>query len=128
MATKHNVKAIRKRLNEDRASLEEQIASLEQENEDNQVEEMGIGHHYGDDATDMMLRERNLPVRGNAEELVAEIDAALERLDDGSYGTCARCGKEINPERLEARPAAIYCIDCQSIVDNERQNGFSAES
>ncbi len=111
MATKHNVKAIRKRLNEDRASLEEQIASLEQENEDNQVEEMGIGHHYGDDATDMMLRERNLPVRGNAEELVAEIDAALERLDDGSYGTCARCGKEINPERLEARPAAIYCID-----------------
>ena len=42
---------------------------------------------------------------------VAEIDAALARLDDGSYGLCERCGRPIAVVRLEARPYTRYCID-----------------
>ncbi|NYF98333.1 TraR/DksA family transcriptional regulator [Janibacter cremeus] len=41
-----------------------------------------------------------------------EIDAALERLDRGDYGTCEQCGRPIGPGRLEARPTARRCIDC----------------
>lgn len=43
-----------------------------------------------------------------------EVEAALERIDDGEYGECIDCGADINPERLEAFPAAARCIDCQS--------------
>lgn len=42
----------------------------------------------------------------------SEIDRALERIDDGGYGTCLRCGGQIGVPRLEARPAAEHCIDC----------------
>lgn len=43
---------------------------------------------------------------------LAEIDAALVRLEDGSYGTCERCGRPIEEARLEARPVARTCIEC----------------
>ena len=43
---------------------------------------------------------------------LAEIDAALERLDGGTYGTCERCGDPIGDDRLEARPEARLCISC----------------
>lgn len=49
-------------------------------------------------------------VRGH----LAEIDAALERLVAGTYGTCERCGQPIAPGRLEARPTARTCLDCAS--------------
>lgn len=44
---------------------------------------------------------------------VAEVDAALVRLDDGSYGMCGRCEAPIPPERLEIMPHARYCVACQ---------------
>ncbi|WP_319804204.1 TraR/DksA family transcriptional regulator [Nocardioides dongkuii] len=47
-----------------------------------------------------------------AEERLAEVDAALARLADGSYGTCVRCGRPVPPERLAARPAAATCVAC----------------
>jgi DnaK suppressor protein len=43
-----------------------------------------------------------------------EIDAALRRIDDGSYGDCERCEEPINPRRLDADPTARLCIDCAS--------------
>jgi DnaK suppressor protein len=43
---------------------------------------------------------------------LAAVDAALARIDDGSYGTCLRCGEPIGRDRLEARPAAEFCIRC----------------
>ena len=45
-----------------------------------------------------------------------EVERALERIDDGSYGTCERCGKPIGQERLEAIPWALLCIDCKKLV------------
>lgn len=47
-----------------------------------------------------------------ARQQLAEVEAALDRLDDGSYGTCESCGRPIVPERLLARPAARTCVDC----------------
>lgn len=48
------------------------------------------------------------------EQHLAEVDAALARLDDGTYGVCTGCGSPIAPARLEARPAARECIACAS--------------
>jgi len=59
--------------------------------------------------------------RGEAEALavqlqdaLAEVLAALKKLDAGTYGICERCGKPISPARLEAKPASRLCIDCAS--------------
>jgi RNA polymerase-binding transcription factor len=51
----------------------------------------------------------------DAQRELSDIDRALERLRDGTYGVCAHCGKPIAPERLAARPSAAMCIDCASI-------------
>ena len=46
------------------------------------------------------------------EQLLRQIDAALQRLDDDDYGFCQECGEAINPKRLEFDPTALLCIDC----------------
>jgi DnaK suppressor protein len=59
--------------------------------------------------------------RSEAEALVAslretleEVERAIGKLDKGTYGSCEGCGREIDPLRLDAKPAARYCIDCAS--------------
>ena len=52
-----------------------------------------------------------------ASQVVADIDQALMRLDEGSYGVCARCGKEIPERRLDALPTARFDAECQAIVE-----------
>src|SRR5258707_1830083 len=54
-------------------------------------------------------------------QMIADIDQALLRIQEGSYGICARCGKEIDERRLEAVPTARYDADCQAAI--ERANG-----
>ena len=51
-------------------------------------------------------------------QLIADIDQALLRIEEGSYGVCARCGKEIPERRLEALPTARYDAECQAIVES----------
>ncbi len=46
--------------------------------------------------------------------MLDSVDAALAKVADGTYGTCAKCGKEIGAARLEFRPESILCVDCKS--------------
>lgn len=110
---------IRTRLEQERQSLLGDIEAIDVENHAQQ-DDYGVGNHIADDATEVFTRERNLALRSNAEDLLSQIDSALRRLDEGTYGVCARCGKEIAAERLEARPYAIYCITCQSEIEHRR--------
>ena len=72
---------------------------------------IGSGDHLADSATETYLREIDGGLEENAEHLLVEIDAALGRIDDGSYGLCSVCGRPIGEERLEAVPYATLCID-----------------
>jgi DnaK suppressor protein len=72
-----------------------------------------LDDHLGDMASETHDREVEYGLEENADEVVAEIDAALGRIEDGTYGTCTACGKPIGKERLEARPWATLCIDDQ---------------
>ena len=47
-----------------------------------------------------------------------EVEESLYRIENGSYGKCARCGKEIGAERMKAKPTAKYCIECRKIVES----------
>jgi RNA polymerase-binding transcription factor len=80
---------------------------------DDEVEEIAAtnDNHLGETATATLGREIDYTLGENSEQVLAEINAALKRIEDGTYGTCARCGEEIAPERLEAHPWASLCID-----------------
>jgi len=80
---------------------------------DEEVEEVAAtsDNHLGETATATLNREIDYTLGENSEQLLKEIEAALGRIDDGTYGTCAVCGREIAPERLEAHPWASLCID-----------------
>jgi DnaK suppressor protein len=67
-------------------------------------------------ATQVFDQQRDLALRERAENQLAQVDAALERIDNGTFGTCRRCARPIAPERLEALPWAAMCIDCQRLV------------
>jgi DnaK suppressor protein len=110
---------IRKRLEEERASLRDQIESLVTDNQ-GQQDDYGVGNHLADDATEVFTRERNIALRHNAEDLLAQVEMALHRLSEGAYGVCSRCGREIATERLEALPSATLCITCQADVERGR--------
>jgi RNA polymerase-binding protein DksA len=68
-------------------------------------------NHMGDMASATLDREIDYSLGENSEQVLGEIEAALRRIDDGTYGQCRKCGKEIGTERLEARPWASLCID-----------------
>ena len=71
----------------------------------------GPGDHLADTATETFMRELDNGLEENAEHLLTEIDGALGRIENGTYGTCVACGKPIGEERLEAVPWATLCID-----------------
>lgn len=82
--------------------------------------DFGASNHPADEATDMFLRERNMILQSNEAEIVAEIDAALGRIDAGTYGICERTGEPIALERLEALPYTRYSIEGQRQIEQEQ--------
>lgn len=70
--------------------------------------------HDPEGATIAFEREQISALLDQGERQLAEIAAALERLDAGTYGVCETCGQPIAPERLEVRPVARTCIACAS--------------
>jgi RNA polymerase-binding protein DksA len=109
----------RKRLEEEKARLLHAVGFLEKENpgsisdELGELAEGGTDNHLGDTATAMFDRELDEGLEESAKDTLAEIDAALQRIEDGTYGFCENCGKPIGAERLAAIPWARLCIDDQ---------------
>ena len=67
-------------------------------------------------ASQVFAQQRDLALRDRNQQHLALVEAAIARLDAGTYGQCLNCGQAINPQRLEAIPWAAYCIDCQRTV------------
>jgi DnaK suppressor protein len=79
--------------------------------EDETGELVRVDQHLGDVATATFDREFDLGLEEDAEGVLAAIDGALLRIDEGTYGICERCGREIGVERLRVVPYATLCID-----------------
>lgn len=87
------------------------------------VEELSsYDNHPADLGTEMFERSKDLSLRENAKLRLAEVNEALGRIENGRYGTCARCGRPIPEERLEALPAATTCVNCKAL-DEENLGG-----
>jgi RNA polymerase-binding protein DksA len=106
------------------AQLEHDIAvkteQISESGDELDPERGGVTNHVSDDANETVEQEMMLSLQMTAERQLDRVRQAMASLDAGTYGTCANCGKQITPARLEARPWAIYCIDCQQLDDNGR--------
>jgi DnaK suppressor protein len=104
---------------EKRRAVVEALEYLHKENPGSLEEETGelvsgsADQHMADTATETVGREIDYTLEASDGRLLAAIDAALARIDAGTYGVCVNCGAQIAPERLEAMPWATLCIDCK---------------
>ena len=73
----------------------------------------------GDQASSAYNREFQFELGNGDRRLLKEVASALQKLDEGNFGACERCGEFIAEKRLEALPFARYCIDCQRAVEEE---------
>jgi RNA polymerase-binding protein DksA len=107
----------REMLLEERERARGAIENLHSENpgslEEESGEESSFDNHMGDIATVTFDREMDYTLEDNEEAKLAAIEAALERIEQGTYGLCQNCGNPIAEERLEALPYAELCIDCK---------------
>ena len=81
---------------------------------DDRGEDTTASQHPADVASDLYAREIALLTDLSLREQVADIDAALARMHDGTYGTCVDCGGFIPEARLEVHPQAARCVTCQT--------------
>jgi RNA polymerase-binding protein DksA len=76
-----------------------------------EINSSAADQHLADHASETFERELDESLEDNAGEIIREIDDALGRIDDGTYGTCTSCGKPIPEERLSAVPYATLCVE-----------------
>ena len=86
-----------------------------------------LDQHQADIGTETFDRERDLSLLEQVEAELADIEHALERLEEGTYGTCEACGKPIGDERLEAVPAARFCLADQDKAEDEAGRNHANE-
>ena len=112
-----DVELFRDRLQEERQRVLEAIENLHHENPGSMSDETAelsfADNHLGDVATVTFDREMASTLEENSSHVLEAIDAALVRVEEGSFGTCASCGREIGQERLEAIPWVPQCIECK---------------
>lgn len=99
-----------------RSALEELRAHL-----NTQIAELGVGtdgmafdENFADSGQVAAEQGESRSLSNQLHDTLAEVERALARLDDGTYGSCLRCNKPINEARLEAMPATPFCIECAS--------------
>jgi DnaK suppressor protein len=106
-------------LEQERERLTSAVGFLHDENTGSIEDELGeVGHpgsdnHIGDTATATYDRELEEGLEEGAQHTLEQVNAALKRIEDGTYGTCEACGKPIGEDRLRALPWASRCIDDQ---------------
>jgi DnaK suppressor protein len=106
---------LRQRLLDERQRVLDAIENIHSENPGSLGEETEEptfqDNHLGDVATATFDREMASTLEENSTHVLGEIDAALVRIEEGTYGVCERCGEPIGGERLDALPWAKLCID-----------------
>jgi RNA polymerase-binding transcription factor DksA len=91
---------------------------LRDESSDESTSELShLAQHAADVGSETFEREKDLSILEQVEAELADVERALRRLDDGTYGTCEACAGHIGDERLEAHPAARFCITHQQLAE-----------
>lgn len=105
------------KLIQERTIAEEELNTLREF----MLAEVDIDPEEGD--VEIFEREKNAALIAILERKVKDIDAALASMEKGNYGICERCGEPIAPERLEVKPDATLCLNCQREVERLSRRG-----
>lgn len=126
MATAQNLtpqlRAVKKRLLTEQERLESELHEIVERTshaaEFERITEMSsYDDHPADLASETFEREKDLALESNIQDLLDKVNAALEKIDEGTYGVCDSCGVDINPNRMEALPWASLCVNCQDRLE-----------
>lgn len=101
-------------LRDERDNLVHQLFELGATENGELRDDVDFGEGFADAAAATAKRTEVLGLVDSLRRMLDDVDAALERLAEGSYGTCANCGKDIGRARLEFRPESIFCVDCKA--------------
>ena len=107
------LESVQKRLNAELEQLKSSVRPADERRE---------GSPFGkreEEATESFELERRLTLEKRLRDQLAEVEHALKKFEDGSYGLCDNCGKPIDPARLEALPQASLCLDCKARLAKE---------
>jgi DnaK suppressor protein len=111
--------------NEIRATLEGErkriLEDLNQLKRSHPLDERREGSPFGkreEEATESMELEKRLALENRLNSLLGELDRALQKLDNGTYGICDICNISIDPARMQALPQAILCLSCRQKMKN----------
>jgi len=112
---------LRLQLLQDRERLKHEISFIEEHEISSGVfqedEQDAVDQHPADDGSELFEREKNLTVRSTLELSLTDVEDALRRIEDGTYGVCENCGKPIDIRRLRAMPSARFDVECQSKLE-----------
>ena len=116
-----DLKKFRRLLEAERERITGDLRRLDEQNETGGAsgetgELANYDQHQADQGTELFLREQDEAIESGMKSELDRVEAALRHVEDGSYGFCERCGKEIPAERLEVLPSALHCIQCASDV------------
>ena len=123
---KRDLDKFKKLLLLERQNIVKHLAELEGAS----VNELMQGGGDSVDLASLEITQTSIQKLGNREKkLLSKITYSLQKIEDGEYGTCERCGEKISSARLEARPVAQFCIDCKTELEsNERRYSDAEES
>jgi RNA polymerase-binding protein DksA len=121
---KKQLAKIRRQLEGERGNLVAQLEELTADSFDgtqsDMTGEVGLDDDFADAGSATFERERDLSIQNNVRDLIDQMNRAIQRIEDGNYGTCERCGNPIEAARLKALPHALLCMDCKRREERAR--------
>lgn len=117
MPSQEFIKQKKEQLLKEKEGLEKRLAGFSHKNEQVSGDYDADFPQYGDDedenAREVAAYSDNLSLEHNLEKALRDVNKALGRIKDGTYGICKYCGEEIGEKRLEARPVSSACVACK---------------
>jgi len=107
--------ALAERRDELRAEYEQTMSEIVEMQRDRLTD--SAGDDQADTGTKTFEREQEISLANSIRERITQVERALDRLDDGQYGWCERCGNPIPVERLAAFPSATLCVACKQLEE-----------
>ena len=119
-----DLQQVREQLLSERQRLEDDIYSRTEGDQavttvDPLLASGAVTSHQADNADAVTDFERNQAIIANSRDALERVNAALARVDAGTYGQCARCGNPIEPRRLQALPYSTLCVKCAALAEQE---------